>query len=402
MMNRVLGERSPPAPRAVDCTRGAKPAVGRSGCRACLDACSRSAITLDPLRVDSSACDGCRLCVPVCPALALTDRPNTRRALVDSWRGLEPGAPYRLGCRRVDPDGAPSLSLRVGCVASLSWELLVIPLLLGAESVEVFTSPCSSCEYEPLRSLFEPHLRLAQAMDLGPIRVSTLDEGATGASAGVSRRGLFTALLGRGKQDAISLLAAVGDGLQRRLLPEARDEGDLNWLRSLVGVLIRRRGWSRPPIDGHRLVGRPRFDADRCTRCGLCIAACPTGAIQGADGAGLEAGFELVPERCTACDRCELVCPEAAVRLDAHVHPGEWGGGAPLLQVERAVRFCTTCGEVAMSGVVSLCSRCYATGGRLRGRTLGAPGEPRRAGFRSLGYDATVVESRERTRAERK
>ena len=53
----------------------------------------------------------------------------------------------------------------------------------------------------------------------------------------------------------------------------------------------------------------PRIDHRRCTGCGTCQRACPTGAV------AVQGRFAAVvhPEACRFCEICETVCPNAAI-----------------------------------------------------------------------------------------
>ncbi len=53
-------------------------------------------------------------------------------------------------------------------------------------------------------------------------------------------------------------------------------------------------------------------ETDRCVKCGVCIAECPTGAIG-------ESPEQIDPERCIKCMRCAAVCPTGARQLDAKI-----------------------------------------------------------------------------------
>jgi coenzyme F420 hydrogenase subunit beta len=53
------------------------------------------------------------------------------------------------------------------------------------------------------------------------------------------------------------------------------------------------------------------IDADRCIRCGACIAACPSQSLTGA-----EDGLPTLVKMCTGCSRCWDFCPLAGMRTE--------------------------------------------------------------------------------------
>ena len=77
------------------------------------------------------------------------------------------------------------------------------------------------------------------------------------------------------------------------------------------------------PLAPRQHRGFPVIDFRRCTACGDCAHACPTGAIQlaGADSAsagpapGASRTVSLAYGQCIACRECIPACPEAAVTV---------------------------------------------------------------------------------------
>lgn len=58
---------------------------------------------------------------------------------------------------------------------------------------------------------------------------------------------------------------------------------------------------------------RPQWDLKRCGLCGLCVKACPVGALQLEGG-----GIEYFPQRCIGCGLCAAAC---RVRHALQMHP---------------------------------------------------------------------------------
>ena len=56
------------------------------------------------------------------------------------------------------------------------------------------------------------------------------------------------------------------------------------------------------------------IDEDRCKGCGLCVAGCPAGILQLAEGRFNAKGYRPIevtaPEECTGCAICATMCPD--------------------------------------------------------------------------------------------
>lgn len=89
------------------------------------------------------------------------------------------------------------------------------------------------------------------------------------------------------------------------------------------------------------------IDETRCTRCGLCMTACPQNLIRSHDGLFPRYGTDGA-SRCIICGHCVAVCPEEALeledqRLDGTADDPSEAGIAPqrlasFLRMRRSVR----------------------------------------------------------------
>lgn len=102
--------------------------------------------------------------------------------------------------------------------------------------------------------------------------------------------------------------------------PDAADMDALEDFARAVASLVRQDGPERPaepdipgthPYRKFSPSALPQQVGDACTRCGLCAAQCPTGAIDADEPARVDAG------RCICCMRCVNICPARARQADA-------------------------------------------------------------------------------------
>ncbi|NTV01953.1 MAG: 4Fe-4S dicluster domain-containing protein [Chlorobiaceae bacterium] len=73
----------------------------------------------------------------------------------------------------------------------------------------------------------------------------------------------------------------------------------------------------------------PRWEADECTDCGLCVTVCPLGAIgrrDGDDGQGRDYHYAIDEAACINCTICTSLCPTAAWAVGRRGHTIFIGG----------------------------------------------------------------------------
>jgi ferredoxin len=301
--------------------------ASRRGCRVCIEACPRGALTFRRGRVehDRDVCEPCGRCVSACPTGAVSNpaaAPGAIDAQVRALLDRRIGAPGPRGivfrCRRstrleTTPGWFP---VTVPCTAMVTESWLLAPLLMGAAAVAA--RPCSECGC------------------------------ALGADEVVRQHvawcaGLLDAAGGDG--DRVSTDPRVPPA--RAPLPEVALVDPFGPARAGEIVLALVEGTSggrRTRYDGGP-VGAVDIDGDACTGCGTCASSCPTDAITVREEAQRTSlWFDAV--RCVACGTCVARCPEAgsgAISLARAVDSQRWRAG-PARLWEGEVARCSACG----------------------------------------------------------
>ncbi len=70
------------------------------------------------------------------------------------------------------------------------------------------------------------------------------------------------------------------------------------------------------------------IDADRCVRCGTCVAVCPSDSL----GVGQESGLPELVRMCTGCSLCWDFCPRGGLRYEALWPRGEKNAGFEVIR----------------------------------------------------------------------
>jgi ferredoxin len=321
----------------------------KTGCTACIDVCSASAISGDrsrqQIRANPNLCVGCGTCSTVCPsgaitfaypraseqgvkirtllstyarsggrdaALLLHSQEGGTRLLGDLGRAaqLERGTPggthgrAQHGTHGRTLDGTHGVPARVLPMAlwhtsSLGLEVWLTAVAYGASQVWVLMTDEEAPQYhEAIRSQMAvaqailtglgyqgEHFRVLHAKDARDL--AALDADLQAAPAQVVGRSAGFAV----QADKRATLELALD----HLIAHAP-------VRSSVIAL---------PVDGSPL-GALRLNKDACTLCLSCVNACPAGALQDNQESPQ---LKFIEKNCVQCGLCVKTCPEHALAL---------------------------------------------------------------------------------------
>lgn len=336
---------------------------GKTGCSACIEICSASAITsrssgADKARaqihVDPHLCAGCGACSTVCPSGALSyDYPGLayqgdklRRLLGSYAKAGGRDAVLLLhsdeaGARLIDDwgraarldrslNGVPArvLPWPLRHVASLGVEFWLAAIAQGASQVWLLSTGAEAPDY--LRALREQmavaqallsglgyqgeHFRLLQARDAR--NLAALDAEAQQPPAqGVKERASFAL-----QSDKRATLELALEHLQRQS-PLARLPQEI-------------------ALPSAAPLGSVRVDGHACTLCLSCVGACPAGALQDNPG---QPQLRFIEQNCLQCGLCERTCPEQAIALEQRLLL-DASRREPRVVAEQAAFHCIRCG----------------------------------------------------------
>lgn len=301
----------------------------KTGCNACIEVCSASAISSEKerqqIKVNPNLCVGCGACTTVCPSGALSfayprasEQGVKFKTLLSAYQragGREPALllhSQQAGARligdlgraaRVDPDvrGVPARVIPVPLwhTASLGLEVWLSAVAYGARNVWVLMTGEEAPQYlEAVRA----QMNVAQAILNGL--------GYTGEH--------FRILHARDARDLAELDAALqaapaqGVGRTASFAVQADKRATLELaLDHLVEQAPAKPELIALPAQGSPL-GALAVNKDACTMCLSCVNACPASALQDNPNAPQ---LRFIEKNCVQCGLCVKTCPEQALSL---------------------------------------------------------------------------------------
>ena len=320
----------------------------RTPCTRCADICPHGVFPIKPGEaVDWSRCTDCSLCVAACPTRALTVSEPVRRIYTEA--ASEKG-PLRVSCRREEEHG----EMRVGCLASIPWELLAAFALRG--QLCLYIRACDECPLPKQKALVNENLAALKAF-LGAERFEKqvrLNDAAQAirtvqgqeSEKPMTRRALFSGMRRGVKQQLFK-------EAEKRLPLLSGQREDSLALRLTLAEAVKADRVQNPEM--HYGVLLPRYNFN-CFGCGICETVCPHMAISVMAEKGGTRLMYIEPKKCTACGLCASLCPHKGMDgLETVMVPHM--EKLPLVRIKSDS--CENCGAVLLPGTQpKLCRRC--------------------------------------------
>lgn len=309
----------------------------KTGCNACVDVCSASAISSErkrqQIKVNPNLCVGCGACTTVCPTGALTfayprasEQGSKLKTLLSTYQkaGGKDAALLlhsqaagvdvlgELGrMARINPAirGVPArvLPLPLWHTASTGLDLWLSAIAYGASQVWVLVTDDEAPQY---RQALAEQMAVAQALLTGL--------GYSGEHFRLLQAGdahdlsqLDTAL-----QASAAKGVAVSGSFAVQADKRATLELALDHLIAQAPLMQAANTHAKPEVIALPAVGSPlgalAINKDACTMCLSCINACPASALQ--DNPALPQ-LRFIEKNCVQCGLCVKTCPEQALSL---------------------------------------------------------------------------------------
>jgi len=340
-----------------------------SNCQECRSVCPENAISLSPGPSIGDGCLDCGLCQTACPTEVFLDKLQSEQYLLDratSTLGAKrsPNEHKRLliSCHRAGALDADSLD--VPCLGAITENIIVGAALSGFDRIHLMKGNCSQCRLEAGQKLFQDSLKRSRALldslGLGEVPIS-LEEIEAQRESTADRQELFSRIASRIRNHAASVRYQRDEAKTEESSGQAEERAARY---SPSRALFRKLAYPERSMSFTIKRNEPEFrwgtvtiDEAECSACGICVAVCPTRALE----QGMENGcwiLSIVSSACTKCALCIEACPEQSIGCDR-----QWSL-ADLLDDEARVvariqmSACFACGEVMPASQGRMCPTC--------------------------------------------